>query len=75
MKVDLYAGNQKIGSGTIEGDTITAFTPTDGGPKLEGRLIQITAMEGSNKGQSWTTRAIIPTEAIRLKDGCPFQCI
>jgi len=73
IAVDLYAAGQKIGSGQIEGDTITGFAPHDGGPKLEGRQIQITAMSGPNKGQTWTTRALIATDMpIKLKDGCPF---
>lgn len=74
MKVDIYAGSQKIGSGIVDGQCITEFTQTPGGPILEGRQIQVTATEGRNKGQTWTTRAIVPTKVlIQLKDGCPFN--
>jgi hypothetical protein len=73
IDVDLYAAGQKIGSGQIEGDAITRFVPHDGGPALEGRQIQVTAMSGPNKGETWTTRTLVATDVpIKLKNGCPF---
>jgi hypothetical protein len=74
IPVDLYAFNQKIGSGFVEGDRVTGFTPHPGGPKLETPPIQIVVTSKVHSGQAWTSKVLVTIEEpFRLQAPCPFK--
>jgi len=62
LRVDLYRGGLKIGSGhVVPGQH---FVPADGGPKPETVPVQIVALEGPRRWQCWS--APMPVHVVKF---------